>query len=57
MAPVPFAGCFDGFHAVPAAVSSTGFVRFDNNCHSVVGSALGHPVAAPVSTGATILSS
>ena len=28
---VPYAGRFDGFHAVPAAVSKTCLVRFDNN--------------------------
>ena len=32
---VPYAGRFDGFHAVPAAVSSTCLVRFDNNKYSV----------------------
>ncbi len=37
---VPYAGRFDGFHAVPAAVSSTCLVRFDNNKYSVMG--LGH---------------
>ena len=28
---VPYAGRFDGFHAVSAAVSKTCLVRFDNN--------------------------
>ena len=28
---VPYAGQFDGFHAVPASVSKTCLVRFDNN--------------------------
>jgi transposase len=41
---VPYAGRFDGFHAVPAAVSSTCLVRFDNNRYSVTASALGRPV-------------
>ncbi|MGC5780223.1 IS21-like element ISMdi27 family transposase [Methylobacterium sp. 391_Methyba4] len=41
---VPYAGCFDGFHAVPAAVSSTCLVRFDNNKYSVAASAIGRPV-------------
>ncbi|MEH3066083.1 MAG: IS21 family transposase [Methylobacterium radiotolerans] len=41
---VPYAGHFDGFHAVPAAVSSTCLVRFDNNRYSVTASALGRPV-------------
>jgi hypothetical protein len=27
---VPYAGRFDGFHAVPASVSKTCLVRFDN---------------------------
>ena len=40
----PYAGRFDGFHAVPAAVSSTCLVRFDNNRYSVMASALGRPV-------------
>jgi hypothetical protein len=35
---VPYAGRFDGFHAVPAWVSKTCLVRFDNNneCRCVV---------------------
>lgn len=41
---VPYAGRFDGFHAVPAAVSSTCLVRFDNNKYSVSASAIGRPV-------------
>ena len=41
---VPYAGRFDGFHAVPAAVSSTCLVRFDNNKYSVMASAIGRPV-------------
>jgi transposase len=32
---VPYAGRFDGFHAVPASVSKTCLVRFDNNKYSV----------------------
>ena len=32
---VPYAGRFDGFHAVPASVSKTCLVRFDNNRYSV----------------------
>jgi hypothetical protein len=31
---VPYAGRFDGFHAVPASVSKTCLVRFDNNKYS-----------------------
>ena len=41
---VPYAGKFDGFHAVPAAVSKTCLVRFDNNKYSVMASAVGRPV-------------
>ena len=41
---VPYAGRFDGFHAVPAAVSKTCLVRFDNNRYSVAASAVGRPV-------------
>ena len=41
---VPYAGRFDGFHAVPAAVSRTCLVRFDNNRYSVAAHAVGRPV-------------
>jgi transposase len=41
---VPYAGPFDGFHAVPASVSKTCLVRFDNNKYSVIASAVGRPV-------------
>jgi transposase len=41
---VAYAGRFDGFHAVPASVSKTCLVRFDNNKYSVVASAVGWPV-------------
>jgi hypothetical protein len=40
----PYAGRFDGFHAVPASVSKTCLVRFDNNKYSVSASAVGRPV-------------
>jgi transposase len=43
---VPYAGRFDGFHAVPASVSKTCLVRFDNNKYSVTASAVGRPVEA-----------
>ena len=36
-------GRFDGFHAVPAAVSKTCLVRFDNNRYSVSAHAVGRP--------------
>jgi hypothetical protein len=35
---VPYAGRFDGFHAVSASVSKTCLVRFDNNKYSVAAS-------------------
>jgi transposase len=41
---VPYAGRFDGFHEVPASVSKTCLVRFDNNKYSVIASAVGRPV-------------
>lgn len=41
---VPYAGPFDGFHAIPASVSKTCLVRFDNNKYSVSASAVGRPV-------------
>jgi len=41
---VPYAGRFDGFHAVPASVSKTCLVRFDNNKYSVSAEAFGRPV-------------
>ena len=41
---VPYAGSFDGFHCVPASVSKTCLVRFDNNKYSVLSTAVGRPV-------------
>jgi hypothetical protein len=41
---IPYAGPFDGFHAVPATVSKTCLVRFDNNKYSVAAGAVGRPV-------------
>jgi transposase len=41
---VPYAGPFDGFHSVPASVSKTCTVRFDNNKYSVLATAVGRPV-------------
>jgi hypothetical protein len=46
---VPYAGRFDGFHAVPASVSKTCLVRFDNNKYSVPADAVGRPVEVQVS--------
>ena len=41
---VPHRGSFVGFHALPASVSKTCLVRFDNNKYSVNASAVGRPV-------------
>src|SRR5579862_3890518 len=41
---VPYRGRFDGFHALPASVSKTCLVRFDNNKYSVNASAVDRPV-------------
>ncbi len=38
---MPYRGRFDGFHALPASVSKTCLVRFDNNKYSVSASAIG----------------
>ena len=41
---VPYRGRFDGFHALPASVSKTWLVRFDNDKYSENASAVGRPV-------------
>lgn len=41
---VPYVGPFDGFHSVPASVSKTCTVRFDNNKYSVLATAIRRPV-------------
>ena len=41
---VAYRSRFDGFHALPASVSKTCLVRFDNNKYSVNASAVGRPV-------------
>ena len=41
---IRYPGRFDGFHAVPASVSKTCLVRFDNNRYSVSAHAIGRPV-------------
>jgi transposase len=41
---VGYRGPFDGFHALPASVSKTCLVRFDNNKYSVMSTAVGRPV-------------
>jgi transposase len=40
---IPYAGRFDGFHAVPASVSKTCLVQFDKNKYSVSAHAVGRP--------------
>lgn len=42
--PVPYAGRFDGFHAVPASASKTYLERFNNNRYSLAAHAVGRPV-------------
>lgn len=41
---IAYRGAFDGFHALPAAVSKTLLVRFDYNKYSVHAKAAGRPV-------------
>jgi transposase len=41
---IPYGVRFDGFHGLPASVSKTCLVRFDNNRYSVSASAVGRPV-------------
>ncbi|MGZ9116789.1 MAG: IS21 family transposase, partial [Methylocystis sp.] len=41
---IPYRGRFDGFRALPASVSKTCLVRFDNNKYSVNAGAVGRPV-------------
>jgi transposase len=41
---IGYGGRFDGFHALPASVSKTCLVRFDNNRYSVNAGAVGRPV-------------
>ena len=41
---MPYAGRLDGFHAVPATVSKTCLVQFDNNKYWVSARAVGRPV-------------
>jgi transposase len=52
---VSYAGRFDGFHAVPAAVSKTCMVRFDNNKYSVAASAVGRPVEVYAYAGRIVI--
>lgn len=46
---------FDGFHSVPASVSKTCTVRFDNNKYSVLSTAVGHPVEVHAYAGRIII--
>ncbi len=41
---IPYRGRFDGFHALPASVSKTCLVRFDNNKYSVSATAVGRAI-------------
>jgi hypothetical protein len=41
---IPYAGPFDGFHAIPTTVSKTCLVRFDTNNYSMSASAVGRAV-------------
>ena len=41
---IAYRGRFEGFHALPASVSKTCLVRFDNNRYSVNAGAVGRPV-------------
>jgi hypothetical protein len=51
---VPYAGRFDGFHAVPASVSKTCLVRFDNNRYSVAPArSAGRSRSMPMPTGSS----
>jgi transposase len=52
---VPYAGRFDGFHAVPASVSKTCLVRFDNNKYSVTARAVGRPVEVHAYAGSIVI--
>jgi len=52
---VPYAGRFDGFHAVPASVSKTCLVRFDNNKYSVAASAVGRPIEVQAYAGRIVI--
>jgi transposase len=52
---VPYPGRFDGFHAVPAAISKTCLVRFDNNKYSVSSRAVGRPVEVHAYAGRIVI--
>ena len=50
---VPYRGRFDGFHALPASVSKTCLVRFDNNKYSVMAKSAGRSTCRPMLTGSS----
>ena len=52
---VEYRGPFDGFHSVPASVSKTCTVRFDNNRYSVLSSAVGRPVEIQAYAGRIVV--
>jgi len=52
---VGYRGRFDGFHAVPASVSKTCLVRFDNNKYSVSSRAVGRPVEVQAYAGRIVI--
>jgi transposase len=52
---VDYRGPFDGFHAVPASVSKTCTVRFDNNKYSVLSTAVGRPVEIHAYAGRIVI--
>jgi hypothetical protein len=52
---IAYAGRFDGFHAVPASVSKTCLVRFDNNRYSVMAKAVGRPVDVHAYAGRIVI--
>ncbi|MGO7216271.1 IS21 family transposase, partial [Rhizobium ruizarguesonis] len=52
---VHYVGPFDGFHSVPASVSKTSTVRFDNNKYSVLSTAVGRPVEVHASADRIVI--
>jgi transposase len=52
---VEYRGPFDGFHTVPASVSKTCTVRFDNNKYSVMSTAVGRPVEIHAYAGKIVI--
>ncbi|TJW12882.1 MAG: IS21 family transposase [Mesorhizobium sp.] len=52
---VEYRGSFDGFHTVPASVSKTCTVRFDNNKYSVLSTAVGRPVEIHAYAGRIVI--